>query len=57
MVSIDPKVVTNVISIISEGLRPYFKQNMVPYEPTGMAIIPVLMLLIASLTPQNLNRK
>lgn len=57
IVSIDATVVMNVISVISDGLRPYFMQNMVPNEATGMAITTVLMLLIMSLTPHILNRK
>lgn len=57
IVSIDATVVMNVISVISDGLRPYFMQNMVPNEATGMAITTVLMLLIMLLTPHVLNRK
>ena len=57
MVKMEATVVTNVISVISEGLRPYFMQNIVPNEATGMAMTTVLMLLTTSLTPQSLKRK
>ena len=40
----DATVVMNVISVISDGFRPYFMQNIVPNEATGMAMTTVLML-------------
>ena len=57
IVSIDPIVVINVISVMSDGLRPYFMQNIVPKDATGIAITTVLILLIISVTPHNLKRK
>lgn len=57
MVMIDPSVVINVISVIRDGLRPYFRQNMVPKLATGMAMTTVLMSFTWSLTPHNLNKK
>lgn len=45
MVMILPTVVMNVISVMSDGLRPYFRQNIVPKEATGIAMTTVLMLL------------
>ena len=45
MVMMEPTVVMKVISVISEGFLPYFKQNMVPNEATGMAMTTVLMSL------------
>ncbi len=57
MVMMLPTVVMNVISVMSEGLRPYFRQNIVPKLATGIAITTVLMLLTKSLTPHTLNRK
>lgn len=57
MVRIDATVVMNVISVISAGLRPYFMQNIVPKDATGMAMTTVLMSLMASLTPHTLKRK
>ena len=35
MVAIEATVVTNVISVISDGSRPYFMQNIVPNDATG----------------------
>ena len=55
MVTMEPTVVTNVISVISDASRPYFMQNIVPNEATGMAITTVLMLLIMGVTPQRRN--
>lgn len=43
MVRIEATVVTNVISVISDALRPNFMQNMVPKEATGMAMTTVLI--------------
>ena len=45
MVMMEPTVVMKVISVISDGFLPYFKQNMVPNEATGMAMTTVLMSL------------
>ena len=56
MVAIEATVVTNVISVISDGSRPYFMQNIVPNDATGMAMTTVLMLLTMSLTPQKRKR-
>ena len=52
----EPTVVMKVISVMREGLRPYFMQNIVPKEAAGMAITMVFMLLTMLLTPQTLNR-
>lgn len=45
MVMMLPTVVMNVISVMSEGLRPYFRQNIVPKLATGIAMTTVLMSL------------
>ena len=45
MVMMEPTVVMKVISVMRDGFLPYFKQNMVPKEATGMAMTTVLMLL------------
>lgn len=52
-----PRVVMKVISVMSDGLRPYFRQNMVPKLATGIAMTTVLMLLTKSWTPHALNKK
>ena len=57
MVRIDATVVMNVISVISAGLRPYFMQNIVPKDATGMAMTTVLMLLTMLFTPQTLKSR
>ena len=51
------RVVMNVASVMSEGFLPYFIQNIVPKDATGMAITTVLMLLMSVLTPHRRNRK
>lgn len=56
MVNTDPNVVMNVSSVISCGFRPYFMQNITPNDATGIAITTVLISLIVSFTPHNLNR-
>lgn len=45
MVMMLPTVVMNVISVMREGLRPYFRQNIVPKLATGIAMTTVLMSL------------
>lgn len=57
IVIMEPRVVMNVVSVMSDGLRPYFRQNMVPKLATGMAMTTVLMLFTKSLTPHALKRK
>jgi len=57
MLRMDATVVMKVISVIKDGLRPYFMQNIVPKDATGIAITTVLILLMTSLTPHILNRK
>lgn len=57
MVMMEPRVVMKVVSVMSDGLRPYFRQNMVPKLATGMAMTTVLISLIKSLTPHILKRK
>lgn len=52
---IEPIVVINVISVIMAVLRPYFRQNIVPNDATGMAITTVLILFISGLTPHSAN--
>lgn len=44
IVSIDRRVVISVISVINVVSRLYFKQRIVPYVATGMAMTMVLML-------------
>ena len=44
MVSIDKSVVMSVISVINVVSRLYFRQRIVPYVATGMAMTIVLML-------------
>lgn len=51
MVMMENRVVMNVASVMSEGFLPYFIQNIVPKDATGMAITTVLMLLMSVLTP------
>lgn len=50
MVMMENRVVMNVASVMSEGFLPYFIQNIVPKDATGMAITTVLMLLMSVLT-------
>ena len=57
MVMMENRVVMNVASVMSEGFLPYFIQNIVPKDATGMAITTVLMLLMSVLTPHRRNRK
>ena len=57
MVMMEPRVVMNVVSVMSDGLRPYFRQNIVPKLATDMAMTTVLMLFTWSLTPHTLKRK
>ncbi len=52
-----PRVVMNVISVMSAGFLPYFRQNMVPKLATGIAITTVLILFTTSLTPHTLKKK
>ena len=57
MVMMENRVVMNVASVMSEGFLPYFIQNIVPKDATGIAITTVLMLLMSVLTPHRRNRK
>ena len=57
MVMMLPSVVMNVISVMSAGFLPYFRQNMVPKLATGIAITTVLILFTTSLTPHTLKKK
>ena len=57
MVKIEPTVVMNVISVMRAGFLPYFMQNIVPNEATGMAMTTVLISFTMSLTPHTLKRK
>ena len=57
MVMMENRVVMNVASVMSEGFLPYFIQNIVPKDATGMAITTVLMVLMSVLTPHRRNRK
>ena len=51
-----PRVVIKVISVISDGFLPYFRQNIVPKLATGIAITTVLILFTTSLTPHTLKK-
>lgn len=53
MVMMENRVVMNVASVMSEGFLPYFIQNIVPKDATGMAITTVLKNLIGKLKKQN----
>ena len=53
IVMMENRVVMNVASVMSEGFLPYFIQNIVPKDATGMAITTVLKNLIGKFKEQN----
>ena len=57
MVMMEPTVVMNVISVMSDGFLPNFRQNIVPKLATGMAMTTVFTSLMSGLTPHTLNKK
>ena len=57
MVNMERRVVIRVTSVMSVVLRLYFRQRMVPYVATGMAMTTVLMLTTYGSKPSAEHRK